>query len=227
MQYPLFDARPYIGKDRVPGGDHAVPFDLRNDGGGGDGGRERVAVNDRLLGKLAIESDGIDQKIARRRRKLLHGMKHRKARSLVDIDLIDAGGIHCGNGPGDGMLANQKREFFAALGREQFGIAQAANAVCRIVVLIEDHGGSYYRAEQRSAADFIDSGNAFRARSPSPLFKLKSAAQFFQQAQLERRRQKCRRHSKSIWSRTWTRDLLSIFAEEEAGSKSRSSTTVW
>jgi len=70
-------------------------------------------------------------------------MKHRKPRSLVDIDLIDAGRIHCGNGPGDGMPANQAREFLAALGREQFGIAQATNAVCRVVILIEDYGGSY------------------------------------------------------------------------------------
>ena len=80
-------------------------------------------------------------------------------------------------------LANQQREFFAALGREQFGIAQAANAVRRVVVLIEDDGGSHDRAEQRSAADFIDSGNVLRARGPSSLFEIKSAAQFFQQAQ--------------------------------------------
>src|ERR1700676_1832919 len=107
------------GKDRVPGGDHAVTFDLRNDGGGGDGGRERVAMNDRSLGKLAIDSDCIDKKIARRWRQLLNRMQHGEARSLIDVDLIDASGIHGGDGPGDGMLANQERKFFAALGREQ------------------------------------------------------------------------------------------------------------
>jgi hypothetical protein len=132
-------------------------------------------MNDGLLGKIAIESDGIDQKIARGRRQLLNRMQHGEARSLVDIDLIDAGGIDGGNGPGDGMPANLKREFFAALGREQFGIAQAANAVGRV----EDHGGGYDWAEQRSAANFIDSGNVFGARGPRPLFKIERTAQFF------------------------------------------------
>jgi hypothetical protein len=103
-------------------------------------------------------------------------MQHGEARSLVDIDLVDARGIHGGDGPGDAMLANQEREFFATLGGEQFGIAQAANAVRRVVVLIKDNGGRYDGAEQRSAANFIDSGNIRRARSPSPLFKFKGAA---------------------------------------------------
>ena len=138
-------------------------------------------MNDRLLGKLAIESDCIDQKIARRRRQLLNRTQHGEARSLVNIDLIDAGGIDGGNGPSDAMPANQEREFFAAFGRKQLGIAQPANAVCRVVVLIEDHGSRYDGAEQRSTADFIDSGNELRARSPSPLFKFKSAAQLFQE----------------------------------------------
>ncbi len=41
------------------------------------------------------------------------------------------------------MPANLKCEFFAALSRDQFRIAQAANAVCRV----ENDGGGYYRAE--------------------------------------------------------------------------------
>src|SRR5208282_5211854 len=60
------------------------------------------------------------------------------------------------------------------------GIAQAANAVARI----EYYGSSDDRTEQRSAADFIDSSHVLCARSPSPLFKIKSAAQSFQQTQL-------------------------------------------
>jgi hypothetical protein len=168
------------GKDRVPGGDHAVAFNLREDGGGGDRGRERVAVNDRLLREFGIEPDGIDQKIAGRRRQLLDGMEHGKARSLIDIDLIDAGGIHGGHGPGDAMLANSEREFLAAFGGNQFGITQATNAIGRI----EDHGSGDDRAEQRSAANFVDSGNVVGARGPCPLLEIQSAAQFFQQAQL-------------------------------------------
>ncbi len=141
-------------------------------GGGSDGGRERVAVNDRLLGKVAIESDCVYEKATRCRRQLLNRMQHGETRSLVDIDLIDACGIHGGNGPGDAMLANQERQFFAALGGKQLGIAQAANAVCRVVVLIEDDSSRYDGAEQRSATDFIDSSNVSRTRRPSALFKI-------------------------------------------------------
>lgn len=168
----------------MPRGDHAIPLDFGNDGGGSDGHRERIAVNDWLLRKFAIKSHSIHQKVACRRRQLLNSMKHCKTRSLVDIDLIDAGGIHSGNCPSDAMLANQEREFFAALGGEQFGIAESPNAGRGIVVSIENDGSCDHWTEQRPAAHFIDSGNILCAGVPRPLFKLKSAAQFFQQAQL-------------------------------------------
>src|ERR1700730_18722094 len=100
-------------------------------------------MNDRLLGEFTIKSDCVDQKIACRRRQLLDRMQHCEARSLVDIDLVDAGGIHGGNGPSDAMLANQESEFFTALGGEQFRIAQATNAIGRVVVLIKDDGSRY------------------------------------------------------------------------------------
>jgi hypothetical protein len=136
-------------------------------------------MNDRLLGKLAIEPDGIDQKMACRRRQLLHRMQHGEARSLVDIDLIDAGGIHGGDGPGDAMLANQEREFFAAFGGEQFRIAQAANAVRGV----ENDGGSH-DGPNSDPRPTSSTPATCCARGPGPLFKIQSAAQFFQQAQL-------------------------------------------
>ncbi len=166
-------------EDRVPGGDHAVPFDLGEDRGGGYRSGQRVTVDDRLLGKFTIEFYGIDEKMARRRRQLLDRMQHCEARSLINIDLIDAGGIDSGNGPGDGVLTNEGREFFATLGRKQFRIAQAANTVCGI----ENDGGGHNWAEQRSAADFIDSGNMPRARGPRSHLKFQSATQFFQKSQ--------------------------------------------
>ena len=76
------------------------------------------------------------------------------------------------------MLTDQERELFAPLRWEQFGITQAANAICRV----ENNGGSDDRTEQRSATDFIDSGNVFRACGPCALFKVERTAQFFQQA---------------------------------------------
>lgn len=78
-------------KDRIPGRDHAIAFDFGDDRGGGDGGRERVAMNNVSLGKVAIEFHGVDQEIAGGGRQLLDGMEHGETRCLVDIDLIDAG----------------------------------------------------------------------------------------------------------------------------------------
>jgi len=98
------------------------------------------------------------------------------------VDLIDARGIHRGDGPGNRTLANLYRQLLAALGGEQFGIAQAANAVA----WIEDHSGGHDRAEERSATNLIDSGHEFGAHGPSPPFKLERAAQFFQEPQLGR-----------------------------------------
>ena len=124
-------------------------------------------MNDWLLGEFAIEPHGVDQKMTRRGRQLLNRVQHGEARSLVDIDLIDAGRIDGGNCPGDAMLADAERKFFAALGGKQLGIAQPANAVGRI----ENHCGSDDRAKERSAADFIDSGHVLRARRPRPAFQ--------------------------------------------------------
>jgi len=129
-------------------------------------------VNDGLLGKAAIEFDGIDEKEVRSGREFLNRMQHGESRGLIDIDLIDAGGIDRGNRPGEAMTANDERELFAAVGRKEFGIAQAANAMCRV----EDDSRGNDWAKERSAANFIDSGKVERAFGPSALFKFQGAA---------------------------------------------------
>jgi len=168
-------------ENRIPGGDHAVAFHLGENGSGGDGGRERVAVNDGLLGKGAIEFDGINEKIVGSGCEFLNRMQHGEARGLIDIDLIDAGGIYRSHRPGDGVMANEPRELFAALGRKQLGIAQAANAMCRV----EDDSRGNDWAKERSAANFIDSGKVERALGPSALFEFEGAAKLVQKAQLD------------------------------------------
>ncbi len=51
---------------------------------------------------------------------------------------------------------------FAALGGQELGIAQAADAVAGV----ENHGGSDHGAEQRSAANLVHAGNQARAGFP-------------------------------------------------------------
>ena len=78
------------------------------------------------------------------------------------------------------VLANLKSEFFAALGGEQFRIAQTANAVSGI----ENDGCGHDRAEQRAAADFIDSSNALAPAAQARFSKLSVQRSFFSRRSL-------------------------------------------
>ena len=69
---------------------------------------------------------------------------------------------------------------FATIGRQEFGVPQAADAICSI----EDDRSSDDRSEQRTTADFIDTGNQSRARIPRFLLEAQCATQTLQQAQL-------------------------------------------
>jgi hypothetical protein len=60
------------------------------------------------------------------------GFPHGNARSLVDVDLIDASSVNGGNGPGDTMFANTFSQNLAPFCKQQFGVAQSANAIVRI-----------------------------------------------------------------------------------------------
>jgi len=73
------------------------------------------------------------------------------------------------------MLANQEREFFAAFGEEQFGIAQAANAVRGI----ENDGGRNDRAEQRSAATSSTPATSVAPAAQARFSKLSVQRSFF------------------------------------------------
>ncbi len=131
-------------EDRVPFHDHAVALDLGQDGRSGDRGRQGIAVNDRLLRKVAVEAQRVHQQVVGSGIEAKHRFPHGQTRGLVNIDLIDAGGIDGRNRPGDGMLADSFRQNFAPFRRQQLGIAQTAYPIRRI----EDHGGSDDRTKQ-------------------------------------------------------------------------------
>ena len=116
-------------------------------------------MNDRLLREFTVEPHGIDQKMVCVHWQQPHCVQHGQTRRLVNIDLIDSPGIDGGNSPRDAMRTNADRESFATLGREQFRIPQAANAVGGV----KNHSGGHYGTEERPAAHFIDSGNMLRS----------------------------------------------------------------
>jgi len=73
-------------------------MDLGDDGRGGNGDGKRVAVDDRVLRQFAMQAHGVDQEMIGARLQLPHSILHGDARRLVDVDLVDAGGIDFGDG---------------------------------------------------------------------------------------------------------------------------------
>src|SRR5205823_8942130 len=103
-------------------------------------------------------------------------------RGLVDVDLVDAGGVHRGDGPRDGALADTLRQNLAPLGGQELGIAQSLDAVRGV----EDDGGGDHGTEERAAADFVYAGYELRASIPCALLVARGALQPLEQAELGR-----------------------------------------
>ena len=96
-------------------------------------------MDDRPLRQITIQLHGIYQKMVRRGGELVHGFAHSDTRSLVNVDLINSGGIDGGNRKGNRMIADTLCEYLATLGQQQLGVAQAANPV----VGVKNNGRSY------------------------------------------------------------------------------------
>ncbi len=90
------------------------------------------------------------------------GLFHGALRGPVDVDLVDGGDVNSGNGPGQRVLANARRQLLARLAVQQLGIAQPADAIAGI----EDHGRGHHWPEQRSPADLIDARDQPGSRGP-------------------------------------------------------------
>ena len=102
----LVRGQPVFGIDRVPGADHRVPLDLRDDGGRGNRGRQRIAMDDRRLCALEVDAHGVDQQVVGEQRQLADRFFHRALRRPVDVDLVDGGDVDSGDRPRQRMLAN-------------------------------------------------------------------------------------------------------------------------
>src|SRR5271165_663407 len=177
----LVGGQSVLWEDRVPGADHRVTLNLRDDGRRSDRGGERVAMDDRRLGAIEADAHGVDKQVVGTKRELTDGLFHRALRGPVDVDLVDGGDVDSSYRPGQSVLADSWRKRLALLALKQLGITQAANAVAGI----ENHRGSNHWAEERSAADFVNAGDQLRACSPREFFVLQRALQLLQQAQLQ------------------------------------------
>ena len=99
---------------------------------------------------------------------------------MINIYLVNAGGVNGRNRPNDGVFTNAFGKHFSPLREQQFRIAKASNSITGI----QNNGCGYNRAKQRSAAYLVDACNQFRSGSPRYFFVLQSASQPLQQAQL-------------------------------------------
>ncbi len=175
------------GKDRVPGGDHAVALHLGDDGRGGNRNREGVPVDDGIAVADRNQSSWHRPEDSPPPGRAPKGMQHGQPRSMIDVDLVNPGGIDGSDRIRDRMFANANGEFLTALGRKQLGIAQPANAVAGI----ENDRGRHHRSEQGSAPHFVHSGDQLGSRSPRQLFKFQSATQSSSGGASWRRRERC------------------------------------
>lgn len=133
-----------------------VAFCFRQDRRGCDGDRTRIAVNQGLLLDGQIELKGVQKQIVGKRVELRNGCNHCLTTGLVDVPGVDPAGVNLSGGPGESVLSNTRSKFGAPLGSEFLRIVETDDSTLRV----EDDGGSYYRAEERTAACFIESSDA-------------------------------------------------------------------
>lgn len=162
-----------------------VAVDLGDDGSGGDGSTAGVAVDDAGLreariGGGEVDDHGVHKEMVRQLGKPGNCIEHCQPRSVVDIDPVDGLHINRRDGDADSVLMDAGSKSFTGRLRDQFRIAQAADAV----VGRKNDGCSDDGAEEASATDFIDPGDQFCSLRPSQLLKFTGAFQGLEQAQL-------------------------------------------
>jgi hypothetical protein len=144
----------------------AVACDLGDDGGGGDGGAARIAVDDGefVTGKTGL-TVAIDQAEVRLEVKTLDRAAHGEetgAENIVRLDFLEGGDA---DGPVDlGMAAEEMIELGAILGDEQLRVVEMAMSQA----IGQDRRRRIDRTRPAAAADFIhpgDDGHAFGAQA--------------------------------------------------------------
>ena len=139
-----------------------VAVDLGDDGGGGDGEAERVAVEEPGLLAGIVDVERVDDEVVGGDGELLAGEAHGEARGLVDVDAVDGLGVDGDDGEGEGHLADLAVELLAVLAVELLGVGEA-HAREDADLFRKDDGGGDDGAEERAAADLVDAGDGAEA----------------------------------------------------------------
>ena len=156
-----------LGVEEVEVAHEGVAVNFGDDGGGGDGEAEGVAVEEAGLGAgmgqlVQVYVHGVDEQVVGGDGEALDGEEHGEAGGLVDVDAVDGLGIDFGDGDRDGELADLAVEELSLLAGELLGVLEA-EAGEGGGAGGEDDGGGDNGAEESPAADFVDSGDGAEA----------------------------------------------------------------
>jgi hypothetical protein len=147
-----------VGVPVVEARDEGVAVNLGEDAGGGDGERERIAVDEASLRAGMVETHCVDEKVIGRDGELADGGEHGKAGGLVDVDAVDGGGVYFGNREADGKRADDGDEALAVLGCELLGVGKAGFGEGCEGFWQDDRGGDD-GTEESATSDLVDTGD--------------------------------------------------------------------
>lgn len=98
---------------------------------------------------------------------------HGQQRGLADVDAVDGFGIDGGDGKGHGVGADLGLKLEAFFLGEFFGVVEARE----VTGFGKNDRGGDHRAEERTAAHFVETGDAQGAAAARGLFQLPSASE--------------------------------------------------
>jgi len=142
----------------VQGQHHAVAGNFGDDGGGGDGEAEGIALDDRTLRQRhGWQAHGIQQERLGGLREAGDGLAHGMFCSLQNILCVDQFDGAGADADGEGVLHDGIIERIASLRRELFGVAHTGKARQSFLIQWErkDDGGCHYRPGKTAATRFI------------------------------------------------------------------------
>lgn len=89
---------------------------------------------------------------------------------MVDVDGVDGGGVHLGDGEGGGGGVDEGGEAFAVGAAELLGVVEAGAGEGAQGVGGEDDGGGDDGAEECAAADLVHTGDEAEAAAAEARF---------------------------------------------------------
>jgi len=152
-----------LGMEEVELAHEAVAMDFRDDGRGGNGEGERVAVVEAGLRAgvrelREVEQHRVNEQVVGRGGEALDGLEHSETGGLVDVDAVDSLGVDFGDGDAEGDFADLAVECFALLAGELFRVLEA-HAGEGGEPGGEDDGSGDDGAEESSSADLVYTGD--------------------------------------------------------------------